>query len=117
MGRGSSSLPSRIKRHLRKTKRLRWHIDFLLNANVLVHGFVYAESATSVECEISKSLSKSSKVLVKGFGASDCKAGCASHLHHFPDANSQTVLKMLILTYKRLNFEPHYLKKVSASVL
>jgi len=27
------------------------------------------------------------KVLVKGFGASDCKNGCGSHLLYFPDNN------------------------------
>ncbi|WP_211364255.1 GIY-YIG nuclease family protein [Propionivibrio limicola] len=67
---------ARIRRHLAKEKKLRWHIDYLLAApGVCVRE---VRRLAEPECEVNQRLI--GEVLVPGFGASDCRAGCGSHL-------------------------------------
>jgi len=67
---------ARVNRHLATNKRLHWHIDYLLASpgvsvrEVLRHG--------EAECVVNQRLA--GEIPVKGFGASDCRAGCISHL-------------------------------------
>lgn len=77
-GSARRNLVSRVRRHLRKEKPLRWHIDYLLAL-----GEVYVmdiQLSDRAECEWNKN--SRGEVLVPGFGASDCKAGCVSHLKY-----------------------------------
>lgn len=53
-GSARHNFAARVARHLRQEKTLRWHIDYLLAAP--------------------------GNVPLPGFGASDCRAGCGSHL-------------------------------------
>jgi Uri superfamily endonuclease len=75
-GSARRNIEARIARHLSPTKRLHWHIDYLLTApGVAVVGVRrYAEG----ECAINRATPGS--VPIPGFGASDCRAGCISHL-------------------------------------
>ena len=75
-GSARRNIEARIARHLRGEKMLRWHIDYLLAASgVHISGVRrYDEN----ECAINGATS--GRVLVPGFGASDCRAGCGSHL-------------------------------------
>lgn len=67
---------ARVARHLSATKRLHWHIDYLLSAPAArVVGTLRFEEA---ECAINQRTD--GRALVPGFGASDCRAGCGSHL-------------------------------------
>ena len=69
---------ARIARHLRKEKALRWHIDYLLTApGVVVTDVVRSDSA---ECALNQATAGA--MPVPGFGASDCKHGCGSHLKY-----------------------------------
>lgn len=75
-GSAQHNMAARLSRHLQKDKRLRWHIDYLLNS-CYAHIFeiwVFSES----ECALNQKLA--GEVLVAGFGSSDCKQGCGSHL-------------------------------------
>jgi Uri superfamily endonuclease len=67
---------ARIARHLARAKTLRWHIDYLLNARGvrIVDVLRFDES----ECVINQRTV--GKIIVPRFGASDCRAGCGSHL-------------------------------------
>ena len=88
LGKGASSLKHRIARHLRKDKRKFWHIDYLLaDENVSVEAVIVAETNENMECPLNKYLKSiiGAKVLVKGFGASDCRKKCESHLLYFPE--------------------------------
>ena len=88
LGKGASSLKHRIARHLRKEKRRFWHIDYLLaNENVSVEAVIVAETNENMECNSNQYLKSiiGAKVPVKGFGASDCRKNCKSHLLFFPD--------------------------------
>jgi len=78
VGSAMNSLEARIKRHLRKDKKLFWHIDYLLNnKNVKVIKVFYKESKKKEECKIAKIVSRYGEP-IKGFGCSDCK--CSAHL-------------------------------------
>ena len=67
---------ARIRRHQSAVKKMHWHIDYLLAApgvrvrEVLRH--------TGVECEINQRVVGA--IPAPGFGASDCRSGCGSHL-------------------------------------
>ena len=88
LGKGASSLKHRIARHLRKEKRRFWHIDYLLaDENVSVEAVIVAETNENMECKTNQHIKTimGAKVQVKGFGASDCRKNCESHLLYFPE--------------------------------
>jgi Uri superfamily endonuclease len=67
---------ARLQRHLSPVKKLHWHIDYLLAAPGVE---ITATSAFSEpECRINQKIA--GEMIVPGFGASDCRAGCGSHL-------------------------------------
>jgi Uri superfamily endonuclease len=67
---------ARIARHLARSKTLRWHIDYLLNApGVRVVDVLRFDEA---ECVVNRNTAGA--IRVPRFGASDCRAGCGSHL-------------------------------------
>ncbi|MCP4040795.1 MAG: GIY-YIG nuclease family protein [Gammaproteobacteria bacterium] len=77
-GSARRNLEARIQRHLRHTKRLHWHIDYLLERpEVEVLG---VSRSIRPECELN--LSVCGNIVVPGFGASDCRSGCGSHLKY-----------------------------------
>jgi Uri superfamily endonuclease len=77
-GSARRNMEARIARHLRQQKSLRWHIDWLLSADA-VHVLAVVRSRTE-ECTINQKVR--GVVLVPGFGASDCRSGCGSHLRY-----------------------------------
>ena len=77
-GSAKRNLEARIARHLRREKTLRWHVDYLLSApGVSVTEVVRADTA---ECALNQATPGA--IPVPGFGASDCKHGCGSHLKY-----------------------------------
>ncbi|MEA3332758.1 MAG: GIY-YIG nuclease family protein [Pseudomonadota bacterium] len=75
-GSARRNLLARVNRHLRQEKKLRWHIDYLLNAPTV--DIIKVLVSTISECELVAA--GGGTVLVPGFGASDCRSGCGSHL-------------------------------------
>jgi len=78
VGSALNGLEHRIDRHLRKNKKMYWHIDYLLQYAEIIDVF-YKESNTKEECMIAKSLDEIFPS-IHGFGCSDCS--CSSHLFH-----------------------------------
>ena len=77
-GTARRQLAARVRRHLAASKTLRWHIDYLLAARpVKIVGIHLADTG---ECELNQSVN--GDILVPGFGASDCRSGCGSHLKY-----------------------------------
>lgn len=77
-GRAMGGLKARLERHLRKNKKMRWHIDYLLKNAKLVAYQVFPLNQVS-ECGANEAiLSKSALAPIPHFGSSDCK--CKSHL-------------------------------------
>lgn len=86
-GRAMIGLRTRLGRHLRrKNKKTRWHIDYLLKCpEAHVKKVVVYPGASRKECRLNQRMATlpGAKVILKGFGASDCCSGCPSHLFYF----------------------------------
>ncbi len=79
VGRARRGLASRLARHHRREKRLRWHIDYLLQA--VGPGRVSSLSLAArglPECRLAKLVRQQAEGWVPRFGSSDCR--CPSHL-------------------------------------
>jgi len=77
-GSAKRHMETRIRRHLSQEKRLRWHIDYLLACSAAE--VVAVRHFTASECGLNRRTS--GEVLIPGFGASDCRRGCGSHLKY-----------------------------------
>ena len=100
LGRGALSLRRRVARHLRKRKKKHWHIDyFLANDTARITAIVAASSSENKECEITDSIRniEGATIPVMGFGASDCKRNCGSHLVYLGQNNC---LEKVVDAYK-----------------
>lgn len=104
LGKGATSLKHRIARHLRKEKPMFWHIDYLLaDENVSVEAVIAAETNKKMECNINNHIKsmKGAEVPVKGFGASDCRKNCGSHLLYFPEIeNAEFLVQKLVWSFR-----------------
>ena len=97
VGSAMDGLEARLARHLRKEKKLHWHIDYLLKevaiADIILcfgepFAFCHSEGAKRpknlaqgklrMECFLAQALAKEFQS-IPGFGSSDCK--CQSHLY------------------------------------
>lgn len=90
-GSAMNGLYPRIKRHLRAEKKLRWHIDYLLQ-KARVKDIIICEAGEKIECSIARALQRHYDS-VPGFGCSDCK--CPSHLFFAPLEMRPDVMKLL----------------------
>ncbi|MFC2054130.1 DUF123 domain-containing protein [Chloroflexota bacterium] len=115
---GPGGLRARLGRHLHKNNfSYFWHIDYL-KRNAETRSLYYlikspcaihldssrtqdksALPLKPVECVWSQTLSAIpyANIPAPGFGASDCHSGCRAHLIHFPQSNTRTNNRPLIL--------------------
>ena len=77
-GSAKRALESRVARHLHGAATLRWHIDHLLRAPGVRVTMV--SRSIRPECELQQATL--GRVIAPGFGSSDCRAGCGSHLKY-----------------------------------
>jgi len=79
VGSAQKNLAQRIKRHKKRKKKLKWHIDYLLRYG-RIRGVRTLELERPFECALSQRLLeiKGTEIPVQGFGASDCR--CETHL-------------------------------------
>ncbi len=75
-GSARRNIDARVHRHCSESKKLRWHIDYLLHSSAA--SIVKVELSAEPECRLNQSTS--GDIPVPGFGASDCRSGCGSHL-------------------------------------
>jgi sugar fermentation stimulation protein A len=80
-GSAMGGLGARINRHLRKEKKMRWHVDYLLEKGRITK-VLYAETNERLECQLADGLSNVFNTY-PGFGSSDCR--CPSHLFSSED--------------------------------
>lgn len=80
VGSGLINLTKRVERHKRKTKKLHWHIDYILQ-KMKIHKSIEIRAVERIECEVAESLQKISDGKILHFGSSDCS--CSSHLFYF----------------------------------
>ncbi|MDR3221638.1 MAG: GIY-YIG nuclease family protein [Candidatus Accumulibacter sp.] len=67
---------ARVRRHLSPSKKMHWHIDYLLAAP----GVRIREVRRFCEDECRVNRRTAGEIPVAGFGSGDCRAGCGSHL-------------------------------------
>ena len=75
-GSAMGGLEARINRHLRRKKKIRWHVDYLLEKG-RVRGVLFAVTNERLECRLAEGLGNVFNTYA-GFGSSDCH--CPSHL-------------------------------------
>lgn len=83
VGSARRNLRSRVARHLRRKKPIRWHVDHLTtHPAARVAGVVLLPDAGWSECALNRLVGTwiGGTVPVPGFGASDCREGCQAHL-------------------------------------
>jgi sugar fermentation stimulation protein A len=73
IGSARGGLEQRVRRHFLKEKKLRWHIDYLLEEATNLKALLLPNEG-DIECEIAAIVSvlPGTSVVVKGFGSSDC---------------------------------------------
>lgn len=86
-GSAMNGLERRLTRHLAGRKKLRWHIDYLLcSPDARVKDILTYRPAPGQECRRNQFVARlpGAQIMMRKFGASDCRAGCAAHLYFFP---------------------------------
>lgn len=98
VGSALNRLEQRIQRHLRKQKKMHWHIDYLLRHAKITNIF-YKENTVREECNIAKTLEKTLSS-IPGFGCSDCR--CKSHLFYGSQKRIMSAIKESEMTLHRM---------------
>jgi sugar fermentation stimulation protein A len=82
-GSAKRNLEARLARHLRRQKRLHWHIDYLLDKAAVREVWVWPWDV-GAECRTNRLIHRmaTADYPCRGFGASDCR--CRAHLVSFP---------------------------------
>jgi len=110
-GSGASSIEGRLTRHLRKTKRNFWHIDYLLKHELSqILAVVYSETKRSMECKVNQSVRREfgASSPAANFGSSDCT--CETHLLKVADERTaEQLIKGVTLSYRRLRLDSNFL--------
>jgi len=77
-GSAKKNIDARIERHKSSDKKMHWHIDFLLNnKNAKI---TEVQKFDEEECALNQKAS--GEIVIAGFGSSDCKNKCKSHLKY-----------------------------------
>ena len=79
IGSAQNSLEKRITRHFSQNKKIRWHIDYLLEYSEIKKVWIKENAIKSEECKTAQIFAKNF-CFIPGFGASDCT--CKSHLFY-----------------------------------
>jgi Uri superfamily endonuclease len=81
-GSAQNGLEKRINRHISGSKKVHWHIDYLLSYAKIVKVLRYIGDRNA-ECKLSCMIGgyDGSDVIVNRFGSSDCD--CVTHLYYF----------------------------------
>lgn len=99
LGVGASSLRKRVTRHLQHKKRKFWHIDYLsVHKDVVVTSIIATQTHRRLECKMNQHLKneiRQAEIVVLGFGASDCKENCGSHLLYLGEKNAERKIASL----------------------
>lgn len=85
-GSGKANFLHRMARHLERDHKKRWHIDYLLaHPPATIVDVVVLPGEEQRECLVNSDVGKmpGGTVVARGFGSSDCRGGCASHLYWF----------------------------------
>mgnify|MGYP001157323608 FL=1 len=91
IGSALNGAKARLERHLRKEKKIHWHIDYLLQRSD-IRNVIVCQTEERVECSIVEALNPHFDV-IQGFGSSDCR--CPGHLFSAPQEMEQQIMTTL----------------------
>jgi Uri superfamily endonuclease len=94
---GPGGVAARLRHHFRLAVSPRWHLDWLRPYARIVKGYV-VPGHDRFECRWSKALAQlpGSGIPAAGFGASDCRMGCPSHLIYFANRTILEEVKVVL---------------------
>ena len=101
VGSALGGLKHRLQRHVKKEKKKRWHIDYLLEKAILEE-ISYGVCESPMECQLSQYLS-TSLTYIPQFGSTDCM--CKSHLYF--DAKGEKIRRTGRDAFHSLGIEVH----------
>lgn len=103
LGVGAQSLEGRLKRHCQRSKKIRWHVDYLTsNPHCRINTAVWLVSPRRRECAINQAVSRqfNAKPLLPRAGSSDCK--CDAHLMKIQlQIGPRRLSALLVRVYRR----------------
>lgn len=91
VGSALNGLKARLDRHLRREKKIHWHIDYLLQ-KATIRNIIVCQTEERVECLIAEALTRHFDV-IQGFGSSDCR--CSGHLFSAPEEMERQIMEQL----------------------
>ncbi len=112
VGSAQKNLEKRVERHLRREKRLFWHIDYLLNSQAVnVAKVLCREAEKPEECRVAAQIGSQAEA-VRGFGCSDCK--CSSHLFRLLNEHSLNEVQLGIGDFRSFGRKKMKVKNASS---
>ena len=105
----ATNLRNRVGRHFSMYKKLRWHVDYLLASEVSqIRAVVFAITNQRMECSVSKLVLErlGVKPIFRGFGSSDCREGCITHLCFCGEADWLRIASWIAHLYVELGLYP-----------
>jgi Uri superfamily endonuclease len=103
LGAGAQSLGGRLSRHLRISKKKKWHVDYLTSdARCKVKAAVCLRSRRRLECSINQAVVRKldAEPVLPHAGSSDCK--CSGHLTRILSSiRAGEIVPMLRSAYSR----------------
>jgi Uri superfamily endonuclease len=108
VGRARKDLQARISRHIRKEKKLFWHIDYLLRKAKLRE--IWTRENFFDECRTVSNLHDffpSPSQNHKGFGSSDCR--CPGHLLHVSSPKRELRLQLQKMKFQKVAYNENKL--------
>lgn len=114
MGSKAQNLENRVRRHLSRCKKAKWHIDFLLSCgDVSVEKVIMCRTVNNMECSVVREVAKIGlhNPRLKGFGSSDCRFGCFSHIVYLGSLMTiDEAVTRILNAYGRLSLRPEVFK-------
>ena len=106
-GTTSTNLEHRLKRHFSTSKKIHWHIDYLLSDHVILQDAVWATTDQPMECRVVQNLIQTNHFELGplGFGASDCKSKCGAHLLKY--SGTKLLIPKIDRIFKELGLTPN----------
>jgi sugar fermentation stimulation protein A len=83
VGSALNALDQRIKRHLRRNKKIRWHLDYISPVEMKIEKVYPIRRHDRIEEKLARSLLEICDGFIRGFGASD--SNVPSHLFYFSE--------------------------------
>jgi len=102
VGSAMGGVEQRVDRHRRKQKKLRWHVDYLMEEAEYIGSVAVPSGSKDLECTLAQAIQTCEGVVgaIPGFGCSDCD--CGSHLVYFGEADQEWVAEAITMRLSML---------------